>query len=115
MHTCSEPRLALDVSLLLPVDVSLFVDNHRARVVHNIEEIYELARSNIQHVQQGMKDYILYATKTQDHASIDVSVLLLVHYKLQATDIWLISTMVYNLTPKTVCRHKLLSNCSSCR
>ena len=118
-----EPRLPLDVSLLSPVNVSLSVDDHRARVVRNVEEIHELARANIQRAQQRMKDYYdrnaspstyvvgskvwVYRPKTRKGLSKKllhnwhgpyriVMKLSPVHYKLRASDNRRISTTVHS-------------------
>ena len=54
-----EARLPLDVSLLAPApaDLSPSIAEHRARIVQQIEEAQELAKTNIQLAQQRMKLY----------------------------------------------------------
>ena len=50
-----EPRLAPDVSLLPPTNLSASVEEHRARIVRQIETAHSIARSNIARTQQLMK------------------------------------------------------------
>ena len=51
-----EPRLPIDVSLLLPsLNLSASVAEHRARVVQNLEEARRIISSNTQLAQQRMK------------------------------------------------------------
>ena len=50
-----EPRLAPDASLLPPRNLTKSIEEHRARIVRNIEIAHEVARANIQLAQQKMK------------------------------------------------------------
>ena len=50
-----KPRLAPDVSLLPPTELTSSVEEHRARIVRQIETVQSLARSNIARTQQLMK------------------------------------------------------------
>ena len=50
-----EPRLAPDVSLLPPTDLSTSVAEHRRRIVTQVETAQSLARDNIARAQQLMK------------------------------------------------------------
>ena len=52
-----EPRLPIDVSLLMPSDnLSASVSVHRARIVQNLEDAQRIIQSNTQLAQQRMKD-----------------------------------------------------------
>lgn len=59
-----EPRLPPDVSLLPPIELSTSVEEHRRRIVTQIETAQALARSNIARAQQVMK--IQYDKKAAD-------------------------------------------------
>ena len=50
-----EARLPIDVKLLKPTDLSSSVNEHRQRIVENIERSQNIARENIQKAQQKMK------------------------------------------------------------
>ena len=51
-----EPRLPIDVSLLLPSDnLSASVSEHRARIVQNLEDAQRIVQANTQLAQQRMK------------------------------------------------------------
>ena len=50
-----ECRLPIDVSFLQPSDVSSSIDEHRKRIVENVERSQNIARENIQKAQQKMK------------------------------------------------------------
>lgn len=50
-----EPRLPMDVSLLAPSKLSNSVEEHRRRIVTQINEAQNLARINLQKTQQKMK------------------------------------------------------------
>ena len=50
-----KPRLAPDVSLLPPTELTSSVEEHRARIVRQIETVQSMARSNIARTQQLMK------------------------------------------------------------
>ena len=50
-----EPRLPLDVSLLPPTQLSASIEEHRKRIVLQLEEAQRLAKQNIEHTQQQMK------------------------------------------------------------
>lgn len=52
-----EPRLPTDISLLPLWEISPSIAEQRARVVEHIEIAHRIARENIQHAQQRMKDY----------------------------------------------------------
>jgi len=52
-----EPRLPINVSLLMPSDnLSASVSVHRARIVKNLEDAQRIIQSNTQLAQQRMKD-----------------------------------------------------------
>ena len=59
-----EPRLPLDVALLPPTNLSTSVEEHRKRIVTQIETAQALARSNIAKAQQLMK--LQYDKKAAD-------------------------------------------------
>ena len=44
-----EPRLPIDVSLLPPTDLSTSVNEHRKRIVLQIDEAQRLAKQNTEH------------------------------------------------------------------
>lgn len=50
-----EPRLPPDVKLLAPSNLSSSVEEHRKRIVQQVEDAQTLARQNIQKAQQKMK------------------------------------------------------------
>ena len=50
-----EPRLALDVALLPPMELSNSVEEHRRRIVSQIETAQSIARNNIALAKQNMK------------------------------------------------------------
>ena len=60
-----EPRLPIDVKYLPPSadDLSTLVLNYRNRIVEKVELAQNLARENLQHAQQKMKDYYDQNTK----------------------------------------------------
>ena len=61
-----EPHLPIDVKYLRPAadDLSTSVLDYRKRVVEKVELAQNLARENLQHAQQKMKDY--YDQKTKE-------------------------------------------------
>ena len=64
-----EPRLAPDVSLLPPSQLSSSVEEHRARIVRQIEAAQSIARANIARTQQLMK---LQYDKTSSDAPFEI-------------------------------------------
>ena len=50
-----ECRLPVDVNLLKPSEVSSSIEEHRRRIVDNVERTQNIARENIQKAQQKMK------------------------------------------------------------
>lgn len=59
-----EPRLPPDVSLLPPTELSTSVEEHRKRIVSQIETAQAMARNNITRAQQAMK--LQYDKKAAD-------------------------------------------------
>ena len=81
-----EPRLAPDVSLLPPSQLSSSVEEHRARIARRIEAAQSIVRANIARTQQLMK---LQYDKTSDDAPFEIGQRVWIFYLIFHADVYI--------------------------
>ena len=81
-----EPRLAPDVSLLPPSQLSSSVEEHRARIARRIEAAQSIVRANIARTQQLMK---LQYDKTSDNAPFEIGQRVWIFYLIFHADVYI--------------------------
>ena len=81
-----EPRLAPDVSLLPPSQLSSSVEEHRARIARRIEAAQSIVRANIARTQQLMK---LQYDKTSDDAPFEIGQRVWIFYLIVHADVYI--------------------------